>query len=334
MIWRGLWVGLVLAVAGSAAAADAPAQSARPVARPAALAGVPVLPVLNPDNPAQGAAIPFMAAAAATLPNPEVAEAGLTRSLVPRARPAIRASATGAAAPAAAKPDVAKAADPAPAVPAVALASTSAAAISPLPRARKGLFGFLKAGAARTQPDTGAITGRAGSVCGVPGIKGKELPPIVARVKGCGVADPVQVTSIDGVALTEAAIMDCPTAKALNAWVTGAVKPAFGNKGGGVEAMRVAAHYICRTRNNRPGARISEHGKGKAIDISGILLASGAEITVAGDYRRGSYSKAMKSIHRAACGPFGTTLGPGSDGVHEDHIHLDTAAYRSGPYCK
>ena len=32
----------------------------------------------------------------------------------------------------------------------------------------------------------------------------------------------------------------------------------IGNRGGGLVALKVASHYACRTRNSRPGARISE----------------------------------------------------------------------------
>jgi len=37
---------------------------------------------------------------------------------------------------------------------------------------------------------------------------------------------------------------------------------------------------------------------------------------------------------RAACGPFGTVLGPESNRFHRDHFHFDTARYRSGSYCR
>ena len=102
---------------------------------------------------------------------------------------------------------------------------------------------------------------------------------------------------------------------------------------GKVTEVKIAAHYACRPRNNKRGARISEHGRGKAIDISAVKLASGKELTVLRDYRKESGLPLRKS-HKAACGIFGTTLGPGSDGHHKDHLHLDTASYRSGPYCK
>ena len=43
---------------------------------------------------------------------------------------------------------------------------------------------------------------------------------------------------------------------------------------------------------------------------------------------------AMRKMHRTACGPFGTVLGPDSDRFHRDHFHFDTAKYRSGPFCR
>lgn len=182
----------------------------------------------------------------------------------------------------------------------------------------------------RPAPGTGPLVSRRGSVCGVPGIQGETIAPIVGRVRGCGVANPVRITSVDGVRLSQPAIMDCDTAKALNAWVQRGLQPAFG---GQVTGLQVAGHYVCRTRNHKRGARLSEHSRGKAIDISGLTLANGTTLSIARDWR-GRNGKALKAAHKAACGPFGTTLGPGSDGMHEDHLHFDTARHRNGPYCR
>jgi len=57
-------------------------------------------------------------------------------------------------------------------------------------------------------------------------------------------------------------------------------------------------------------------------------------MSVLRDFRSGPFSAALKAMHRAACGIFGTTLGPGSDRYHENHFHYDTARHRSGPYCR
>lgn len=188
--------------------------------------------------------------------------------------------------------------------------------------------------AAVTPPRPGAsgIFGKKGSVCGDRSIRGQTIPPIAAQVKGCGVAEPVRVTSIAGVKLSQAADIDCPTAIALKRWVEEGLQPQY--KRNPVVQLQVAAHYICRPRNNIKGARISEHGRGRAIDISGFVLSDGSLITVASNYRgKARESQAMRAAHKAACGIFNTTLGPGSDGHHEDHLHFDTARGR-GPYCR
>jgi hypothetical protein len=128
--------------------------------------------------------------------------------------------------------------------------------------------------------------------------------------------------------------MDCPTAKALKRWVKDGMKPAVGSYGGGVKQIRVAAHYACRTRNNQRGAKISEHGKGRAIDISGFRLNDGSEITLLKGWNQRSTGGILRKMHQRACGIFGTVLGPESNRFHRDHFHFDTARYRSGSFCR
>lgn len=186
----------------------------------------------------------------------------------------------------------------------------------------------------RTQPVPEALTGRKGSVCGNPAIRGTTIPPIKAQVQGCGLKDGVLVTSVSGLRLSTPATIDCNTAQALNAWVERGVKPAVGRLGGGAVQLQVAAHYACRSRNNQRGAKISEHGRGKAIDISAVTLANGTSITVLKGWNDRQHGKILKAMHKAACGPFGTVLGPNSDVYHRDHLHLDTAAGRRTAYCR
>ncbi len=166
----------------------------------------------------------------------------------------------------------------------------------------------------------------AGSVCGVAAIKGEEIAPIKSKVKGCGVPEAVRVTSVSGVRLSQGATIDCDTARALNTWVSDVLQPAYRDR---VVELRIAAHYICRSRNNIRGAKISEHGKGKAIDISAFVVSNGRAEVVAGGFDR-----TMRKVHKGACGIFKTTLGPGSDGFHEDHLHFDTSDRSGGAYCR
>ncbi len=151
---------------------------------------------------------------------------------------------------------------------------------------------------------------------------------------GCGIEQAVEVYRVSGVQLSQPAKLDCPTVRALNQWVKKKAKPAFRGKGGGLDRLKVAAHYVCRTRNHKSGARISEHGKGRAIDLSGFYLKDGSEVSVLDDYHKGRYKRALKSIRKGACGRFGTVLGPGSDRYHDDHFHFDTAEHQNGPYCR
>ena len=83
-----------------------------------------------------------------------------------------------------------------------------------------------------------------------------------------------------------------------------------------------------------PGARISEHGKGRAIDISGFRLQDGTLITLRNGWNGKETGPLLRKMHADACGIFGTVLGPESDRFHLDHFHFDTARYRSGAFCR
>lgn len=255
-----------------------------------------------PENPALSASAPEAVGSEVVGP---AAGDGLARSLRPRPRPGAIADLTVA---------VAEAKKPKP-------------FLSGLFRPRARPADTMTATAETPAPRKKQQASRKGSVCGVAEIKGEVLAPITSKVKGCGVAEPVRVTSVSGVTLSQSANIDCDTARALNTWVAEVVQPAFGRTP--VVELQVAAHYVCRGRNNKRGAPISEHGRGRAIDISGFQLADGRVLTVAGDYNR-----TLRRVHDQACGIFGTTLGPGSDGYHEDHLHLDTARHNNGPYCR
>lgn len=203
------------------------------------------------------------------------------------------------------------------------------------PRSRPDGLGERVAGVSAPEPEQAPAKGKPtrqqrpakGSVCGDPEIKGEVLAAIRGKVKGCGLENPVRVTQVAGIRLNEPAILNCETAKAFKTWINKGLRPVMGRRE--VVELRIAASYICRPRNNQRGAKISEHGRGKAVDVAGFVFADGTQWAVVSTYNRH-----MRKAHKAACGIFGTTLGPGSDGYHEDHLHFDTASDRSGPYCK
>ncbi|WP_299024917.1 extensin family protein [uncultured Sulfitobacter sp.] len=174
----------------------------------------------------------------------------------------------------------------------------------------------------------------AGAVCGDISIQGEAVGRVPGRIAGCGVDNAVRISSVSGISLSVKSTMDCRTARALKSWIDGSAKPALSSKGGGLREIKVAAHYACRRRNNAKTGKISEHGKGRAIDISAFRLMDGSEITVLKGWNARSSRKAMRRMHAEACGPFGTVLGPKANRFHLDHFHFDTAQYRSGSYCR
>lgn len=238
-------------------------------------------------------------------PSPALEGQGL-RALAPRPRPGIPAEFAAPLAPAPGRPGLA----PLPRPDDLNLAAAPA---------KKPGFSLLPK-ASKKKPVKG-------SVCGDPDIRGEALQPIKGTSRGCGLAEPVRVTSVSGVALNPGATIGCDTAAALKDWIETGMAPAFGRRE--VVELKIAASYICRTQNNRRGAKVSEHGRGNAVDISAFVLADGTVWTVAQDYNR-----QIRKAQAEACGIFGTTLGPGSDGYHEDHLHFDIADHGNGPYCR
>lgn len=174
-----------------------------------------------------------------------------------------------------------------------------------------------------------------GKICRNKKILGKEIDPIPGKLRGCGIPrGAVKVYQIDDVKLSTPAVVNCDLAGSLEKWVDKGLKKSVRRYGGGVTEIKVAASYACRTRNSRPGAKISEHGKGNAIDISAVKLKNGESISVLRDWGGGKKGKILKKMHKDACGPFGTVLGPNADRYHQDHFHFDVAKHKWGDYCR
>ncbi len=312
----------------------------RPLPRPASIspAAKPAAPpVAAPALPAQAASAE-VSPITKTTPRPKArpvvqqaaapfATGGLTSSPFPAPRPKalVEAVASVNAAPA----DAEATGEPAADKPNLIQLLFGAGGAGKVPKGEAGeeLASAAPAPSEPTSSDPTSTAPRKGSVCGDRSIRGEKIKPITSKVKGCGVAEAVRVTEVAGIKLTQAVTVECDTVVALKDWIDSAMRPAFGRRD--VVQLRIAAHYACRGRNNKKGARISEHGKGRALDISGFIFADGTEWTI-----RRDYNKQIRKAHQGACGIFGTTLGPGSDGYHEDHLHFDTARYRSGTYCR
>ena len=173
---------------------------------------------------------------------------------------------------------------------------------------------------------------RRGSLCGDLALQGVTRGSVPGR-GACGIEDAVEVRSVAGVRLTTPAVIDCRTATRLRQWVENAAIPAFRDVGGGLAQIEIMGAYSCRTRNNVAGARLSEHSFGRALDIGGFRLQDGTRVTVLRGWNS-DWGQRLRRLHQAACGPFGTVLGPNANAAHRDHFHFDTARYRSGSYCR
>ena len=106
--------------------------------------------------------------------------------------------------------------------------------------------------------------------------------------------------------------------------------PAAVELGAPLAAVKGVGSYECRGRNRIPGAKLSEHGRGNAIDFTSIKLRNGGLFNLTDRLVSKPFRDLVRSL---ACARFTTVLGPGADGYHNDHIHLDLAerpnAYRT-----
>jgi hypothetical protein len=154
----------------------------------------------------------------------------------------------------------------------------------------------------------------------------------------CRVAAPVTITNVKEIALMPKALIDCATAATVAAWLQDTVSPrAEELLDARVTAIRVLDAYNCRTVNHVKGANLSEHARGRAIDI-GAFRVGDRWITVGAKEMAEADAKFLEAIRSSACGSFTTVLGPGSDAQHHDHFHLDlqqrqTAGPGKGLYC-
>ncbi|WP_424933402.1 extensin family protein [Amaricoccus macauensis] len=177
--------------------------------------------------------------------------------------------------------------------------------------------------AGSSSEEGGAPVGR---ICGNRSIQGTVIP-VVEEGAGCGMADPVQVSSVAGVALSPPARMTCETARALNDWISEGVKPELRRRELRLEAIEVSDDLVC-VAADAPG-----HDQGESIDISGFRLAGEDALIVAQDWQDTERGALLQSLHQRACGPFGGTLGPWDGVGASDVLHYDTSP-RQALYCR
>ena len=148
---------------------------------------------------------------------------------------------------------------------------------------------------------------------------------------GCGGTDLVRLEAVvlpnkHKVAVTPAATLRCAMASAIADWVRTEVTALAARQNSEPAVLDNFDSYECRGFNRVPGAHLSEHGRANALDVRAIKLANGQSIELTD---RSVPREVRESVLHAVCTRFTTVLGPGSDGYHENHIHLDLAERRN-----
>jgi hypothetical protein len=149
---------------------------------------------------------------------------------------------------------------------------------------------------------------------------------------GCGGPDVVYLERIilpdrTEIAVEPPATLRCEMAEAIVYFVRQDLAPAAATMGAPLSAIENYDSYDCRGRNRVMGAKLSQHGLANALDIRSVRLRDGRVVRPADAGAPREFRAAMKA---AVCSRFTTVLGPGSDGYHEDHIHVDLAERRGG----
>lgn len=218
--------------------------------------------------------------------------------------------------------------DPIPATPVSAMPDPPI----PLPRpGRGGESSGSSLGAASEMPASERRCRRALTRAGA---RFTEEPAVEEPKDGCRIAHPILLESLGGgVGLDPPALLSCPMAQATVEFLHEVVVPSaerhFGVATVGVVQMSA---YVCRTRHGSD--TVSEHALGNALDWAAVLLDDG-EIVEVREYGPDEAPRRdfLDEIRAAACGPFTTVLGPGTDADHADHFHFDLAE-RGVPYCR
>ncbi|RUU33176.1 extensin family protein [Mesorhizobium sp. M6A.T.Ce.TU.002.03.1.1] len=146
---------------------------------------------------------------------------------------------------------------------------------------------------------------------------------------GCSIPYPIALKTLGrSVAIGPETELNCQMAEAAARFAIDIIQPAAkAELGANLKSLSQASAFVCRPRHG--GGKLSEHAFGNALDIASFTLSNGRKIDV-GPVPPEKDAKFLNAVRKAACGPFKTVLGPGSDADHSLHLHLDLAPRRNG----
>jgi hypothetical protein len=160
------------------------------------------------------------------------------------------------------------------------------------------------------------------------GVEFKDRGP-QSNENGCSMPYPVSISNFgSGIKVEPPVVANCAVSLAMAKFLQGPVKDAARKHlKADITAMANGSGYVCRPRHRTQ--KLSEHALGNAIDIMSFTLSDDRSVVVEKTTDKAE-TDFLAEVSKAACGPFTTVLGPGSDADHADHFHLDLADRRPG----
>ena len=161
------------------------------------------------------------------------------------------------------------------------------------------------------------------------GLHFEKRPPV--KENSCSIENPILVSALpNGVTVVPASLMGCPVAESITRWMSDAVAPEAERQFQSAPTkLLIGTSYQCRDQRN--GAKLSEHAFGNGLDVMGFEFAKRPALTVGSHEENSPEASFQAAIRKAACPIFNTVLGPGSDSDHGNHLHLDLRQ-RKGDY--
>jgi hypothetical protein len=147
--------------------------------------------------------------------------------------------------------------------------------------------------------------------------------------EGCGIDGAVKFKAA-GMPLNRPLLLACTTAISLADFEDKVVMPAaLATLGHPVALVTSVGSYDCRGQRSNHPERLSEHGKGRAIDITGFTLEDGSRVSVLKNWwGKDEKAEFLHKVAAGACKMFAVVLTPKSNRLHRDHLHLDNGPYK------
>jgi hypothetical protein len=146
---------------------------------------------------------------------------------------------------------------------------------------------------------------------------------------GCAIPYPIMLKTLGrSVGIAPGTELNCQMAETVARFTADVIQPtARAELGSEVKSIHQASAFVCRPRHGT--RKLSEHAFGNALDIASFTLSDGSKVEI-GPSPPEKAEKFLNAVREAACGPFKTVLGPGSDADHSQHFHLDLEPRRNG----